>query len=148
MRRTMISTVAAAALLLSACGGDSGSGGGQERVADLVNDLGSEQGLELDKDCVDTATAKLSDADAKALADAGLEGDADVSAAGQAIGQQVFTECVDLQSLISSTIDDLTSEDETLDADCLKNALSDVATTDEFTDKLLEAAFGCTEGDG
>jgi hypothetical protein len=148
MRRTILSTVAAATLILSACGGDSSSGEDQARVADLVNDLGSEQGLELDKDCIDTATAKLSDADAKALADAGLEGDADVSEAGQAIGQQVFTECVDLQSLINSTIDEMASEDEALDVGCLKSALSDVSTTDEFTDTLLGAAFGCIDSDG
>lgn len=90
---------AAAIVTLAACGGgdDDGGGGRQGDVADLyietMNDLAEELDVELDvdEDCVREVTGRLSDDDAAALMEAGLEGEPDVSAEADEIGAQLET---------------------------------------------------------
>lgn len=97
--RRVAAAVLAAGLLVAACGDDDGGGGGedQERVADIFLEFLEEEGngITVDEGCARDLINQLSDEDAKILADAGLDGDTEgVSAEGDAIGEQIFTDCV------------------------------------------------------
>ena len=147
MRKTTITSfLAASVLVLAACGGsDSGSASGdQGRVADLVIELSGEQGFELDEACVNETVSELSDADAKALADSELAGDAETSDEAEAIGQKVFTDCVDAESYVNSLADSIAEDDDTIDAQCVKDELAGL-TVDEVDDQIFDAAFACTD---
>jgi hypothetical protein len=75
-------------------GGDA-SGTLQEQVATKSLDLATAAGVEVDEDCVRTITAQLSDADAQMILDSYDAGtDVTVSPEGEALGQQMSTECV------------------------------------------------------
>ena len=146
MRTTLTACIAATALVLAACGSDDSSpSGDQGEVADLLMTAASEEGFELDSDCVDEKAGELSDEDAKALADAGLEGDADISAAGEAIGQEIFSECVDASSYLDALIESFGESDPSLDTDCLRSALEG-KTVDEIDAELFDAATECSTG--
>jgi hypothetical protein len=111
MRTRLFGTIAIAALALTACGGDDdgggdggGGGGGsaQDRVADMMIDVLNEaseidgvEDIEIDESCIRDKVGELSDADAQAILDAGPEGDPDVSAEADAIGESMF-DCIDL----------------------------------------------------
>ncbi len=149
MRTTITACLAATTLLLAACGGsdgDSGSASGdQGRVADLLLTAADEEGFALDADCVNENVGELTDEDAKALADSGLEGDADISAAADAIGEKIFSECVDASSYLDALVQSFAADDPTLDTECLKSAL-DGKTVDEIDEELFDAALGCSTG--
>ena len=74
---------------------------------------------------------------------AGLEGDVDISDEGDAIGERIFSDCVDAASYLAALIDSFTADDPSLDAACLESALEG-KTVDEIDDELFDAAFGCT----
>jgi len=146
MRTTITACLAAATLVLTACGSsDGGSDEASEdqgKVADLLMTGAGDAGFELDRDCVNETVGELSDADAKALADAGLEGDADISAEGEAIGERIFSECVDAASYLDALVASYGEDDPTIDTECLKSALEG-KTVDEIGDELYDAALGC-----
>lgn len=75
---------------------DAGESSGelQAQVADLTIQGATAAGFTLDEDCVRAATAGLSDADAQLIVDAGLDGNVTVSPEGEALGQQMMTDCV------------------------------------------------------
>lgn len=138
--------LATSALVLAACGSDDSGGGepggDQARVVDLVMSSTGAEGFELDRACVEEAVAELSDADAQSLADSGLANNADISAEGDAIGQRVFTECVDAASYLDALIASF-GQDPTLDAECLRSALEG-KNIDEIDAEVFDAATGCT----
>lgn len=144
MRTTLTAGLAAAVLVLAACGSDDSSpSGDQGEVADLLMEAAGDEGFELDRDCVNEKAGELSNDDAKALAEAGLEGDAEISAAGDAIGEAIFSECVDASSYLNALIESFGEDDPTLDTDCLRSALEG-KTVDEIDEGLFDAAFECT----
>jgi len=144
MRTTITACIAASALVLAACGSDDGApSGDQGEVADLLMTAAGDEGFELDRDCVDEKVAELSDDDASALAESGLEGDAEISAAGDAIGASIFSDCVDAASYLDALIASFGEDDPTLDTDCLKSALEG-NTVDEIDEELFDAAFECS----
>lgn len=115
MRTRFIATFALASLALAACGGDGGGGSAQDQVADMMMEALDEamagedtEGIEIDEDCVRDKVGELSDDDAQAILDAGPDGDPDVSAEAEAIGESML-ECVDFSGLDLSGLD--TSED-------------------------------------
>jgi hypothetical protein len=146
--RIAITAAVTVGLFLSACasgdGGSSPPSGDQGTVADLVMTAAGEQGLQLDRDCVDRNVAELTDEDAGALADAGLDGDADISDAGGAIGEKIFSECLDASSYLDALVGSFGEDDPTLDVACLESALEG-KTVDEIDDELLDTALGCTK---
>lgn len=106
MRSRLIGTLAVSALALAACGGDDDDGGGggspQDQVADMMLEVLDEElsaegmeGVSIDEDCVREAMGELSDEDAEAIVAAGPDGDPEVSASAEAIGESMF-ECVDI----------------------------------------------------
>jgi len=143
MRTTIISCFAATTLVLAACGGGDSVGGDQGRVIDLVIETAGDVGIEVDESCVSNLYADLSDDDAKAIADAGVEGNPDVSDEGSEIGDRVFSECVDAESYLDTQIGFLTESDSAVDAECLKTELTGL-TVDEIDAQIFDAAFACT----
>ena len=142
MRHRLTLLAAATCLVLTACGG---SGSDQDEVADLFIELAGDQDLELDEGCVRDTTEKFSDADAAALVEAGTDGNPELSEAGDAVAEEIFG-CVDVSSYRDSLIDAITEGDDTIDGDCLREALGDLSTPAEVDDAIFSAAFDCSSG--
>lgn len=134
-----------AMLTLAACGGGSG-GGDQAKVADMALQEMSDQGVELDAECVKDKTAKLSDEDAKKLVEAGPDGDADVSPEAEAIAQEMIA-CISQDALVDQMVESLP---EGVDADCVRKELEgmDLAALAEGGDmaEFGEAMTKCVSG--
>ena len=62
---------------------------------------------------------------------------------GDAIGDQMFEDCVDVGSYIGTIIDSF-SEDGTVDADCLKEEFAGITSVSEVDEKIFDAAFACS----
>lgn len=138
MRTRIISSLAAATLLLSACGGSGGTSGAQSEAVDALIESAEDEGIEVDRGCVDDLAKDLSDADADKLVAAGVDGDAELSPEGEALTLKLFG-CVDIDSYVDAIVADMGDE---IDADCLKDALKDVdLSTGE--DALTGALFQC-----
>ena len=116
MRRRLLGTITIAALALAACGGDDDGGGGggggdvQDEVADMMIEMFDQmselEGIEfgLDDDCVRDRVSELSDADARAILEAGPDGDPEVSPEAETIGESM-AECVDLGDIDLGDLD-------------------------------------------
>ena len=97
--RRVAAAVLAGGLLFAACGDDDGGSGGgdQGELADLFLDFLDEEGngITVDDGCVRDLIGQLSDEDAAIILEAGVDGDPEgVSAGGEAIGEQIFTDCI------------------------------------------------------
>lgn len=125
MRKFVLMAVAAA-LVLGACGSDGGSSlsDDQQEVVDMLNTAMGEEGLALDQECAEEVAAKLTDDDASALVAAGVDGDPELSAQGEALGMEMFG-CLDRDSFIDSLITEIEGSGAQVDADCVRNSLSD-----------------------
>ncbi len=176
MKKSLLSVVAGAVLLFSACGSDSAgegtssssaptpsaptptasvssSGGGdaQAEAADLVIEEAKDEGIDLDVQCVNDITAELSDEDAEAIVAAGVNGDPDVSDAGDATGAKLAT-CADNDQLVEAFIEELKGSGQSFDEQCVRDSLeganlAELATSDQTgssvpTD-LIETVFAC-----
>ena len=101
MTKTLLGALAVGTLVFAACGSDSGGGdgggGSQKDVADLLIKTLDEQEISYDENCIRDKASQLSDDDAKLIADAGPEGDPEVSDEANAIGDQLI-DCFDLGS--------------------------------------------------
>ena len=116
MRRRLLGTITIAALALAACGGDdddgAAGGGGdvQDDVADMMIEMFDQmselEGVEfgIDDDCIRDRLGDLSDEDARAILEAGPDGDPEVSAEAEAIGASM-AECVDLGDIDLGDLD-------------------------------------------
>lgn len=143
MKKYVISSFAALTLVLSACGGGGGASGDQAKVTDMMMDVAGEQSIELDRACVEDKAAQLSDADAKALVEAGVDGDPQLSPEGDAIGEEIFS-CVNIDSFVDSIVADL-PDDGSIDIDCVKEKLGDLKTADEVSTEMMSIAFDCSD---
>ncbi len=91
MKKQLIRALVAG-LVLVACGSDDGGGSSdQDKVADLIIKAADDAGASPDSDCIRDAAKKISDADAKAMIDAGLEGEPDISAGAGEILAEILT---------------------------------------------------------
>lgn len=145
MRTRLISSLAIAALALSACGG-SGSSGSQGEVADLMLAEAEKEDIELDDDCVRDVAGQLSDDDAEKLLEAGVDGDAELSADGEALADDIVR-CLDTDALVDAMIDPLVDEmgEENVDVDCLKDKLKDVDLANPEDASIASAMFECVD---
>lgn len=116
----------------------------QQRVVDLLLSGAGDSGIELDEVCINENIGRLSDDDAKALADAGVGGEADISDEAAAIGETVFSECVDAASYADAQVDAIGQIDETIDLECFRDAL-DGLTVDEIDEQIFDAATDCAD---
>lgn len=88
MKKQTLSIALVAGLALAACGG---GGSDQDQVADLLIGAAEDAGASPDPDCIRDLAQDISDADAKAMTEAGLEGDPDISeAAGEILGEMLL----------------------------------------------------------
>ena len=147
MNKKLISAIAAGVLVLATCGSDSdsgttdsgtsaeagttvgdadsGAGSDQEQAADAAIAAAKAEGIELDEDCVNELAGQLSDEDAKAIVAAGTDGDADVSAEGEAIGTQLIG-CADNDQIIDLFITQMEASGQDFDEDCVRDNMKDL----------------------
>lgn len=156
MNKRLISVLAAGVLALAACGSDSGGSGAQGDAADAAIAAAQEQGIELDEDCVNDVASKLSDEDAQAIVDAGPDGDAELSAEGEAIGGELFG-CADNDDIVDAFIEEMKGTGQEFDEECVRDGLKDVdlaglAASEEgdggAPDEVINAVFSCFDLDG
>ncbi|MDW3216337.1 MAG: hypothetical protein R8G01_20270 [Ilumatobacteraceae bacterium] len=75
-------------LTLAACGG---GGSDQDQVADMLIEAADDAGASPDSDCIRDLAQDISDDDAEAMADAGLQGDPEISdAAGEILAEMLL----------------------------------------------------------
>jgi len=162
MKKSLISVVAAGVLVLAACGSDSGGASGtdsggasgvQAEAGDLAIKALAEQGIELDEGCVDDATSKLSEEDAEKIVASGADGNADLSAEGEAIGAELMG-CADNDALVDAFIEQMKGSGQTFDEQCVRDGLegtnfADLAASSgsgaEPSEDLVKAVFDCFE---
>ena len=118
MKRTAMIIALVAATALTACGSDDSTAisGIQADAAKAAVDSAAEEGVTLDRDCVDDVAVQLSDEDA-ALAAA--EGDADLSPEGEELSLQLLA-CADQDQLIDSIVAGM---GDGVDQECARDAL-------------------------
>jgi hypothetical protein len=147
MRSPLTAGLAVAALVLASCGSDSSSGLGdeQQRVADILTEAANEVGITLDSDCVNENLGELTDDDAKALADSGLEGNAEISDDAEAIGDAMFTDCVDAESYGKSVAESIADSDESIDQSCLEDEFDGLGVQ-EIDEVASDAVLRCSGG--
>jgi hypothetical protein len=108
-----------------------------------------EAGIELDRSCVEEIAAQLTDEDAQAIVDAGPDGDADLSAEGEALQADLFT-CMDQSAIIDLFIQGIEESGQEVDDDCVQDALKDVdlaplLESGEPPAEVVEAVLGCID---
>ena len=155
MRRFIV-LLAAGVLVLGACGSESTAqlNADQERVVELVMQSSEESGLTLDETCVSEVVSRMSDEDAKALAESDLGADVELSAEGEALGEELVT-CLDRDEFINALVADLSASGINVDRDCIADALADVELTELFDStgegppvEVIEALDACEQGAG
>ena len=100
-------------------------------------------GIDLDRDCVEKMAAKLSDDDAKKLLQAGTEGDAELSAEGEALGDEMFS-CVNMDTFVDSILAGL-PDDGSIDRDCMREQLKDISDPNDIQSKATSAVVECMD---
>lgn len=88
MKKSILACVAAA-LIVVGCGG--GGDGDQGQVADIIIRAAEDAGASPNADCIRDAANKLSDADAAAMVEAGLDGDPSISDGANEILIEILT---------------------------------------------------------
>jgi hypothetical protein len=133
MKRTIV-IAAAITVGLVACGGDSDSGGSdlsdaQAGAAAAAIEQAESGGIELDESCVNDIAAQLSDDDAAKVVAAGAEGDAELSAEGEALGVELLS-CADEEALADLFITGLSESGQSFDEDCVREQLEGFDVTE------------------
>jgi hypothetical protein len=125
MKRTIV-IAAVATLGLAACGSDGGGGSGlsddQAAAASSAIEEAASGGVELDEDCVNEVAEQLSDEDAAKAAAAEPGEEAELSAAGEALGLELLN-CADEEGLIDLFIAGMNESGEAFDEDCAREKL-------------------------
>jgi hypothetical protein len=126
-----------------------GVGGLRAEAARLAVEAAAVEGLELDGACVDEFAAQLTDDDARALVDAGIDGDPVLSAEGNELTAKLLT-CVDEEALVDLFVDGLEQSGEAFDEACVRENLDSVDLSaalgeDETPRDLLSAVVGCVD---
>lgn len=134
--------------------GDTGASGGgvagdRGEAARLAIEAAAADGLELDEACVDELAAQLTDDDARAMVDAGIDGDPALSAEGEALTAQLLT-CVDQEALVDLFVDGLEQSGEAFDEACVRENLAEAdlgraLDEDEAPRDLLSAVVDCVD---
>lgn len=147
MRTRILGSIAIAAITLTACGGG-GASGSQGEVADMLLDSAEAEGMELDRGCVEDVAGKLSNDDAEKIIEAGPNGDAVLSADGEALGEEMFR-CVNTDAFVDEMIAPLLAEmgEDNVDVDCIKDALDGLDLADPEDPAVGLAMFECIDID-
>lgn len=140
MRTRFLATLTASMLALAACGG--GGGGAQGEVADLFIEVAEGEGLDLDRGCVEKAAEGLTDDDAQAIIDAGVDGDPELGDDAQAVGADIIN-CVSIDSYVDSIVAGF-EEDASFDGDCFRDEIGGLDSIEAIDEVLFDAALGCS----
>lgn len=130
--------VIALAVLLVGCGGTD-----QREVVDMYLQAADEAGVTLDPACVRKTLGALSEADAQAIVDAGLDGNAAVSDQGVVIINQAATDCADVATYVESIVASI-SGDAGVDRECVRRRLVGLATIRDVDDAREPALLECS----
>ena len=138
MRTRILGVTIIAALALAACSSDDDGGGSspQDEAAVLFVDAMGEDDIAVDLDCAKEAASGMSDEDAQALVDAGVDAEAEPSPGGNEFLAKA-TSCIDVDSLVALFGEEL------LDGDCLEEVLKDVDPADLESGDLFPPRSGC-----
>ncbi len=130
MKRTITIAAIALGVTLTACGSDGDSGAdlteAQQAAAQAAVDSAAEDGLTLDRSCVDGVAAQLSEEDAALAAE---DGDQLLSDAGEALSIELIS-CADQDDLVDFFITNLSESGGTFDEDCLRDELGSLDLVD------------------
>lgn len=129
---------AAIAVVIAACGSSCGGTSPQVQVAEMYVSVAAEDGYEVDPACVSEEMEAMSEADARALVDAGLDGNADLSEAGIDVLTGVANRCIDVVEYLDRLVADY-SDDPTVDPECIRASLADQPSVDAI-DRATEVA--------
>ncbi len=129
----------------TACGGDDGGSGSlsadqRTAVDKLMTEVG-DSGMKVERSCVEKVAAKLSPADAKAIAEAGPGEDPTLSDEGEALSSELFS-CVDTDALVDLMVGEMDRSGVKVDRDCVKKAIGKLSAEDFAGDEPSEEAFG------
>ena len=113
----------------------------EQAALDSLRQICAEEGLELDKGCVNDVADKLSDEDAEKMVEAGVDGDADISPEAEALAFEMIS-CLDADSLVDSMIEEMGDE---VDADCMRDLLKDVDPAALATGDLPDGFLDCMD---
>lgn len=138
MRTRFLAIITASTLALSACGG----GGSQGEVADLFIEVAEGEGLVLDRGCVESAAERLTDDDAQAIVDAGIDGEPDLGEDAQAVGADII-KCVSIDSYIDNIVAGF-EEDASFDGECFRDEITGLDSIEAIDDVLFDAALACS----
>lgn len=152
MNKTFISVLAVAALALAGCSDDDDGGGlseAQQTAADQAVAQGAEADMEIDQACVEDLASQLTEQDAQAIVDAGIDGDAELSAEGETLTADLFN-CIDESAIIDLFIQGIEEAGQEVDDECVHDALegvdmSTLVDSGEPPAEVVEAVLGCVE---
>lgn len=137
--RSITSILVAGLAGLAGCGG-SGEGK-QGEVADLFVELAGDQGITLDRDCVEEEAGDMSDADAAAIVEAGSDGSPEMSPEASEIAARMLR-CFDAGTYLDSVVEQF-ENDGSVDTACLREQLGGLDSALEIEDRALDAALAC-----
>ena len=154
MSKQLISALAVGALILAGCGDEDGGSGSdlseaQQGAADQAMLIEDEADVEFDRGCIEEIAAELTEEDAQAIVDAGPDGDARLSAEGEALQESLFG-CMDQGDIIGLFVQSIEEAGQEVDDACVQDVLSDVdlaplLESGEPPDEVIEAVFGCVQ---
>jgi hypothetical protein len=143
-------------LIVAACGSDDGGSDLTDDQQAAVDQLLDESQGEVvfDQDCVEEKATELSAEDAAAIADAGPDGNPELSEEGDALTLELL-ECVDNEALVDQFIIGLQESGEDFDEQCARDALEDFDMSDiavggqegDMPEELVTGLLGCFQLD-
>ena len=93
MKQQMAAAIVAGLVIVGCGSSDSDSGGDspQDEVAEIIIGAAADAGAEPDADCIREKAQNISDEDAQAMVDAGLDGQPDISAEAGEVLAHILT---------------------------------------------------------
>jgi hypothetical protein len=142
MNSRIVGTLIVAALAVTACGG--GSSGDRGEAVDLFVEAMEAEGVDVDRGCAEKVADKLSDDDVQAIIDEANGRDAEMSAAGQALADDLL-DCVDIGAAFTDDIIDQIVEGagDNVDADCMREAIQDLDLSNPDDPAVATAMIEC-----
>jgi hypothetical protein len=155
MKKSRFALLPVVVLAIAACGSDDGGASlTDDQQAAVEQFLGQEDAAEVfDQDCVEDKAQDLSDEDAKAIAEAGPDGQPDLSPEGLAVTLELAS-CIDSDALVDQFIIGMEESGQDFDEACVREGLEDFdmgeiaaagAEGGDIPDGLLSSLIDCFE---
>ena len=151
MKKSRLALLPITLLAIAACSGSDDAGLTDEQRAAVDQFMDQEDAETLfDQDCVEDRIKDLSDEDAKAITDAGPDGNPELSPEGEALTRELAS-CIDFDALVDQIVSESGQQ---VDEECISEAREDfeeartsTANADEggILDGLLSSLIDCFE---